>query len=59
MKSMQHIPTLIIAIAIGIIGIGFIAVNYLSHKLEEAIDDEDDNAFFLTAVNFKSRRLRL
>ena len=23
-----------------------IAVNYLSHKLEEAIDDEDDNAFF-------------
>jgi uncharacterized protein YneF (UPF0154 family) len=48
MKSMQHIPTLIIAIAIaiGIIGIGFIAVNYLSHKLEEAIDDEDDNAFF-------------
>ena len=46
MKSMQHIPTLIIAIAIGIIGIGFIAVNYLSHKLDEAIDDEDDNAFF-------------
>ena len=46
MKTMQHIPTLIIAIAIGIIGIGFIAVNYLSHKLGEAIDDEDDNAFF-------------
>jgi hypothetical protein len=49
MKTMLSIPTLIIAVAIGIIGIisiSFIAVNYLSHKLGEAIDDEDDNAFF-------------
>jgi len=49
MKTMLSIPTLIIALAIGIIGIigiSFIAVNYLSHKLGEAIDDEDDNAFF-------------
>ena len=43
---MLSIPTLIIAVAIGIIGISLIAVNYLSHKLDEAIDDEDDNAFF-------------
>ncbi len=45
---MQHIPTLIIAIAIaiGIIAISFIAVNYLSRKLKEAMEDEDDNAFF-------------
>ena len=46
MKTMLSIPTLIIAVAIGIIGISLIAVNYLSHKLDEAIDDEDDNAFF-------------
>ena len=48
MKTMQHIPTLIIAIAIaiGIIGISFIAVNYLSRKLKEGMEDEDDNAFF-------------